>query len=151
MSNEHPGDSVSIHINREIYPSPNPTTGMALYSLAHIPEDQELFLESAGDDDDQLIPRDGTVVHLKKGDHFYSQKDVPIIVNGEQHEVLKAPIFFDQVVKLAYPTPVPGQNILYTIMYRHGPKVNRKGSLLEGQSVHVKKEMIFDVTPTDRS
>lgn len=151
MSTEHPGDSVSIHINREAYTSPEPTTGTALYALAHIPEDQELFREATGDDDDQLIPRDGAVVHVKKGDHFYSQKDVPIIVNGEQHDVLKAPIFFDQVVKLAYPTPVPGQNILYTIMYRKGPKANPKGSLLEGQSVHVKKEMIFDVTPTDRS
>jgi hypothetical protein len=142
---------VRIHINREKYHSPDPTTGEALYTLGNVPKHQELFREVSGDDEDVLIPRDSTVVHLTEDEHFYSQKAVTLIVNAKKHPWEETRIDFDQAVKLAYPTPPPGQNILYTIMYRHGPKVNPKGSLLEGQSVRVKNEMIFDVTATDRS
>jgi len=38
---------VRIHIDREVYESPNPTAGEALYEPAHIAEHRELFRESA--------------------------------------------------------------------------------------------------------
>ncbi len=73
------------------------------------------------------------------------------MVNAQKREVAEPKLSFDEVVKLAFPIPPEGQNILFTIKYRKGPAVNPKGSLLEGQSVRIKDGMIFDVTPTDRS
>jgi Multiubiquitin len=84
-------------------------------------------------------------------EHFYSQKAITIIVNGQKKEVTETRLSYDQVAKLAFPVPPPGQNIMYLIGYRHGPPANPKGSLLEGETVRIKNEMIFDVTPTDRS
>lgn len=143
--------SVRIHINREAFTSPKQTTGEALYSLANIPKHQELFREVGGEQEDLLIPRDGEEVHLKEDDHFYSQKTVTILVNGEANEISETRISFDEVVKLAYPVPPSGTLIEFTVTYRNGPPANPKGTLTVGHSVKIKNKMIFDVTPTDRS
>src|SRR3546814_8096959 len=76
---------VPIHIDREVFESPNPTTGEALYELAHVLKNRELFREVSGDHEDELVPRDETVIHLKKDDNFYRQKAVTIMVNGEPY------------------------------------------------------------------
>ena len=140
-----------IHLDREIYESPNPTTGEALYELAHIAHHCELFREASGDHEDQVVPPDATVIHLKQDDHFYSQKALTILVNGEPHEETETRISFEAVVKVAYPVPPIGTCIEYTVTYRNGPPANPKGSLTAGHSVEIKNRMIFDVTPTDRS
>lgn len=145
---KHP---VRIHIDHEAYESPNPTTGEALYDLGHVGPHRELFREVGGDKEDEFVPRDTTTVHLKTDEHFYSQKAVTLIINGEPHEVVETRISFEQVVKLAYPVPPPGQCIEFTVTYRNGPPANPKGTLTAGHSVRVKNRMIFDVTPTDRS
>jgi hypothetical protein len=142
---------VRIHIDREPYESPTPTTGTALYALGHIAAHRDLFREAAGDDEDELIARDAEKVALTQDEHFYSQKVISVAVNGQEKEVAETKLSFDEVVKLAYPIPPDGQNIMFTIKYRKGPKKNPKGSLLEGQAVWIKNGMIFDVTPTDRS
>jgi hypothetical protein len=142
---------VRIHIDREVFDSPNPTTGEALYKLGHVEGHRDLFREVGGDKEDELIPREGTVIQIKEDAHFYSQKAVTLLVNGEAHEVVETRISFDEVVKLAFPTPPPGQCIEFTVTYRHGPPANPKGSLTVGHSVKIKNKMIFDVTPTDRS
>jgi len=142
---------VRIHIDREAYKSPNPTSGEALYKLASIPQHRELFREVSGDHEDELIPRDGTTVHLKENEHFYSQKTVTVLVNGEPHETTETRLSFDEVVKIAYPTPPSGEVIEFTVTYRNGPPANPKGTLTAGHSVKLKNKMIFDVTPTDRS
>jgi len=144
-------DVARIHIDREIYESPNPTTGGALYELAHIAHHCELFREASGDHEDRVVPRDATVIHLKHDDHFYSQKAVTILVNGEPHEETGTHISFEAVVKIAYPVPPIGTCIEYTVTYRNGPPANPKGSLTAGHSVKIQNRMIFDVTPTDRS
>ena len=56
-----------------------------------------------------------------------------------------------EIAKLAFPTPPEGANILYTVSYEDGPRINPQGSLKEGQSVVVKNWMIFNVTATDKS
>lgn len=140
-----------IHIDREAYKSPNPTTGKALYELAGIPKRRELFREVSGDREDELIPRDGTKVHLEEDGHFYSQKAVTVILNGTAHETTETRLFYEEVVKLAYPTPPSGDVIEFTVTYRNGPSANPKGILTAGHSVKLKNKMIFDVTPTDRS
>lgn len=144
-------ETVRIHIDREPYPSPSPTTGAALYALGHVAAHRDLFREVGGDEEDELIPRDAEHIVLKHDEHFYSQKIFGIIVNAQKKEVVETKLSFDEVVKLAYPIPPDGQNIMFTITYRKGPKQNPKGSLVESQTVRIKNGMIFDVTPTDRS
>jgi Multiubiquitin len=142
---------VRIHINRQPYESPNPTTGAALYTLGKIGAHQELFKEVGGDREDELIPNDSTQVHLKQDEHFYCQRDFVIIVNGQKKTITTKTVTFDDIVKLAFPTPPSGANILYTVSYEDGPKANPQGSLKEGGTVKVKDGMIFNVTATDKS
>lgn len=144
-------DKVRIHIDRERYESPNPTTGAALYALGGVPEHFDLFREIGGDREDELIERNDHKVHVKEDEHFYSQKVFTIIVNTEKKEVAKNRLTFDEVVKLAF-DPVPtGKDVLITVDYAKGPPENPKGSMKKGQTVRIKNGMIFDVTATDRS
>ncbi|MFG1343183.1 multiubiquitin domain-containing protein [Xanthobacter autotrophicus] len=142
---------VRIHIDREDFESPDPTTGKALYALARIPNHRELFREVRGDHEDESVPRDDTVIDLKKDDHFYSQKAVTIGVNGELYETTEARLSFEELVKIAYPVPPTGTCIEFTVTYRDGPPANPKGTLTAGHSVKIKNGMKFDVTATDRS
>jgi hypothetical protein len=98
-----------------------------------------------------LILRDDTVVRLKEDEHFYSQKAITIIINGQKKEVAETKLTFEEVVKLAFPAIPPGDNVMFTVRYRHGPRQNPSGTLLEGESVRIKTGMIFDVTQTVRS
>lgn len=142
---------VRIHIDHEAFESPGPATGAALYALAQVPAHRELYREVSGNHEDQPVPRDDTVIDLKNGDHFYSQKAVTISVNGEPYETTETRLSFGDLVKIAFPTPPSGEVIEFTITYRNGPSANPKGTLTAGHSVKLKNKMIFDVTPTDRS
>lgn len=142
---------VRIHIDREVFESPDPTTGKALYELAKIPNRRELFREMQGNHEDELVPRDDTVIDLKKGDHFYSQRAVTISVNGEPYETTELRLSFEELAAIAFPIPPTGQCIEFTITYRDGPPANPKGTLTAGHSVKIKNRMKFDVTATDRS
>ena len=56
------------------------------------------------------------------------------------------------MVSLAYDgNPPTGENWEFTVTYRrgHGPKP--QGSLVAGETVRVKKGMVFDVQATDKS
>ena len=144
-------DLVRIHIDREVFESLTPTTGEALYRLGRVAQHRELFREVGGDREDEPVPRDGITIHLKEDEHFYSEKAVILVVDGEPHDWTETRITFDEVVTLAFPIPPTGQCIEFTVTYRHGPPANPKGTLTQGHSVRVKNRMIFDVTPTDRS
>src|ERR1700677_401734 len=145
------GVKTRIHIDREAYESPNPTTGEALYHLGEIGHGEELFREAGGDREDRLVPRDGSHIVLTEDKHFYSQKDFRLIVNLEEKLVTNKTQSFSDIVKLAYPTPPSGNEISYKVSYRKGPSANPKGSLVEGEAVKVKSGMTFDVAPTDKS
>lgn len=151
MNEEFQKSKVRIHIDREAYESDDPTTGEALYHLGEIGHDEELFREVGGSQEDELVPRDQTSVNLALDQHFYSQKTFRLIVNLEEKFVVKKKQTFDDIVKLAYPTPPPGPTPDYTVGYRKGPAANPKGSLVQGQIVKIKDGMIFDVTPSDKS
>ncbi|MER9162759.1 multiubiquitin domain-containing protein [Mesorhizobium sp. M0715] len=142
---------VRIHVDREIFESPDPTTGKALYALAEIPNHRELFREVPGDHEDKLVPRDDTVIDLKKDDHFYSQKAVTVGINGEPFETTETRLSFEELVKIAFPILPTGTCIEFTVTYRDGPPSNPKGTLTAGHSVKIKNRMKFDVTATDRS
>lgn len=143
--------TIRIHIDREPYESPNPTKGRSLYKLADIGQNRDLYRVGEGTHKDEEIPRDDTMIDLVEDEHFYSQKEIKIIVNGEEKETSETRLDFNEVVAIAFPVPPTGENIMFTITYRKGPNANPKGTLTEGGSVKVRKGMIFDVTATDRS
>ena len=91
---------VRIHINRVAIQSPNPTTGEALYALADIAKHEMLYREVEGDEEDERIPRDETLIHLTQDGHFYSQKVFDILVNGDDHEIDTKEITYARVVDL---------------------------------------------------
>jgi Multiubiquitin len=75
---------------------------------------------------------------------------VEIIVNGRPRTIEGDEVSFEEAVKLAFPQPPPGDNIVYTVAYRKAAG-DRSGDLVKGQSVKVKEGTIFDVTATDKS
>lgn len=155
MENHEHKRHVRIHIDEKPYESPNPTTGEALYQLGHVQTGYDLFREIEGDKEDPVVENDAEPIHLREDEHFHSGPEQPrkfiIIVNGQKKEVTTRNVTFDQIVKLAFPNPPAGANILYTVSYEDGPRENPQGSLKEGQSAKVKNGMIFNVTATDKS
>lgn len=141
---------VRIHIDRVVYKSPNPTTGEALYALADIPKHEKLYREVQGDAEDQMVPRDETVVHLRADEHFYSQKIFEILVNGDDHEIDTKEITYDRVVELYLGSGGKPSNE-YLVKYSHGPAENPRGTLAPGQKVRVKDGMRFRVAGTGES
>jgi Multiubiquitin len=141
--------AVRILVNNEELQSHTPTTGRALYELAELGEDRELFHET-NDPKDALVRRDATEIHLKEDEHFYSEKIVTIIVEGKPHRWPEDQLIsFDQVVKLEIPKYPNG--IIYAVKYSDGPPRNPEGPLLPGEKVKVKEGMIFNVSETGQS
>jgi hypothetical protein len=64
---------ITIIIDKEEHKSPNPTTGAELYKLGGVdPVGYDLYRETHGKGDDELINNDDKPVTLKDGDHFFS-------------------------------------------------------------------------------
>ena len=144
---------VRIHIDRKTYKSPSPTTGEALYDLANVPEGRDLFRDLEDDQEDTLIPRNGTAIDLVQDEHFYTRrtKDITLIVNLEEKSWDKKRISYEEVTLLAFGPPPPGIIITYTVEFDKGPRSNPEGSLTPGKSVKVREGMVFSVTETGRS
>jgi Multiubiquitin len=141
---------VRIHINREAYKSPNPTTGESLYELGKVPKHEKLYREASGDEEDKLVPRDDADVHLKEDEHFYSQKAFSIFVNTDEHDVEKKHISYAQVVELYLGDGGKPSNE-YLIKYSHGPAENPSGTLAPTGKVKVKDGIRFRVAGTGES
>lgn len=119
--------------------------------MADIPHNRELFKSGRGDEEDIPIHREDEHIILKQDDHFYSQLEITIIVNGRKKDTVETSLTFDEVVELAFEHPPTGPNTLFTITYRNGPRKNPEGTLITGQKVRIKKGMVFNVTATDKS
>lgn len=141
---------VRIHINREAYRSPNPTTGEALYILGAIPKHEKLYREVGGDKEDKLVPRDDALVHLNEDEHFYSQEVFSIFVNQDEHDIVEKEMFYAQVVALYLGDGGQPSNE-FLVKYSHGPVENPSGTLAPGQKVKVKDGMRFRVSGTGES
>ena len=74
-----------------------------------------------------------------------------IIVNTRPKTFNEKEIAFKQVVQLAYENPVFNEIIEYSVSYSKGEDKKPKGTLTEGESVHVKEGMVFDVERANRS
>jgi hypothetical protein len=79
-----------------------------------------------------------------------TKKPATIYVNTRPHDVAKDEISYLEVVQLANPGVVIGEDTIATVAYRRG-NGNKEGTLVAGQSVKVKEGMIFDVHVTTRS
>lgn len=77
-------------------------------------------------------------------------KPLTIYVNGSHYDVLKERISYEELLKLIE-SPALAENQRYSVMYSKGHSDKATGTLIEGESVMVKKEMEFDVTPANRS
>ncbi|HEX2654105.1 MAG TPA: multiubiquitin domain-containing protein [Xanthobacteraceae bacterium] len=106
----------------------------------------------AQDDKDNPGQSGGSGNPGQGGGHDHEPDTITIIVNGRQKTVQKnAVLSYWDIVKLAFDNPQTGDGIQYTVQYTRGPNENQSGALVESQSVKVKKDMEFDVTPTNRS
>lgn len=76
--------------------------------------------------------------------------ETSIVINGREVPVSEKELSFDEVVALSgMPT---GPDIVFTISYRKGHGEKPEGSMVEGgPPVKVKKEMVFNVSSTNRS
>ena len=63
---------VRIFIDKQPKESPTPTTGHALYVLGKIDSQTYDLYKETHHGDDELIKDDGTEIHLKDGEHFFS-------------------------------------------------------------------------------
>lgn len=97
-----------------------------------------------GRDDDR--GRDEDRDHDKGRDKTFT-----IIVNGREKTVTERELTADDLVKLAFENPPTGEFICFTITYRRGQGNKPEGTLEEGETVKLKKGMIFNVTATDKS
>lgn len=79
------------------------------------------------------------------------QNETTIIVNTREKTVQGKSVTYDQIVALAFETIPSGENIEITVLYRDGPGPDKEGTLAPNGSVRIKKDMIFDVTATDKS
>ena len=69
----NPHSEVNITIDNNHKRSPSPTTGgAALYVLGEVKSGYDLFRETHGHGDDELIRNDSTQYELHDGDKFYS-------------------------------------------------------------------------------
>jgi Multiubiquitin len=139
-----------IHINRKPYESLNPTTGEALYTLGDIPKRQKLYREIDGDKEGKPVSRDDPHVHLREGEHFYSEDVFSIFVNSDEHEIDEKKISYAQVVELYLGSGGKPSN-QYLVKYSHGPAENPSGTLLPDEKVTVKNGMRFRVAGTGES
>jgi hypothetical protein len=141
---------VRIHINREVYESPNPATGETLCALGNISKHEKLYREVDGNEEDQSVSRDDNNVHLTPDEHFYSRKVISILVNGDEHEIEEKEISYTQVVGLFLGSGGKPSNE-YLVKYSHGPAANPSGTLAPGEKVKVKDDMRFRVAGTGES
>jgi len=132
-------------------------TGAQVRQLGDIPQSDKLFLAIKRPWEDEPISDETKIDLARPGiEKFFSShvddfKPITIIVNGRAKEWSERKISYEQVVKLAFPNAVENEATVYTVTYTNGPKQNEEGSMVKGDKVFVKNQMVFNVTATNRS
>ena len=75
----------------------------------------------------------------------------PIVVNGRRVKVPGVSISYEEVTRIAYADAPVGDKTSFTVTYRGGKRPNPQGTLAPGTSVELTAEMVFNVTPADKS
>lgn len=84
----------------------------------------------------------------KDNDH---SKEITIVVNGRNKPWSEKTISFEQVVILAFGKYDENGVTAYTVTYKKGHGDKPEGSMVKGETIHVKDKMIFNVTATNKS
>ena len=80
-----------------------------------------------------------------------NENKITIYVNGTPYEVDKGRISYEQLLALINAPPLP-EGKRYAVQFSSkGNNDKPTGTLIEGESVEMKKDMEFDVTPANRS
>ncbi len=78
-------------------------------------------------------------------------KEVEIFVNSRSKTVTGQEISYTDVVKLAFADAFQNPNTVYTVTYSYAEGNKPGGSMIEGDTVKLKKGMHFNVAFTTRS
>jgi hypothetical protein len=79
-------------------------------------------------------------------------KTTTIVINGREFSVAEKEISFEEVISMDYDgSPPTGENWFFSVTYRRGHGDKPQGTLTAGDTVKVKKDMVFDVRSTDKS
>ncbi len=122
-----------------------------LRAYGDIPDDHELILDSKRDrpiDDDDFLR-----LRPKGVERVLSRpvEKICVIINTMPEYVSQGRLSFAELAKLAFPDTQVTPYTEYTVSYRKGPRNSPEGSLIAGESVKIKKGMLFDVSETDKS
>lgn len=122
-----------------------------LRELANVDDDEVLILD--GDRDKVIKPGEDINLGLAGVEHIVTERptEITIKVNGRDRVVPPGTISFERLVEIAALVIQPGQNVYYTVTYRKGLRQNQEGSMQPGESVLIKKGMVFNVRATDKS
>ena len=74
-----------------------------------------------------------------------------IVVNGKAKKVDHQILTFDEVVKIAYPTPPAPGDIVYLVTFHNADQVPKDDELIATQSVKIRNGTQFDVKHSFRS
>jgi hypothetical protein len=89
--------------------------------------------------------------HEHEKRHHEHDSECKIFVNSREKTFSGKMISYEQVVQLAFDRADNTDQTVYTVTYSKGDDKKPQGSLVPGDSVHVKCGMIFNVTKTDKS
>lgn len=67
------------------------------------------------------------------------EQSVEIIINLEEKTVPAQAVTFDEIVRLAFPDKADDPNTTFKVTYRKAEGPNHEGSMVEGDTVEVKK------------
>ena len=74
-----------------------------------------------------------------------------IVVNGKAKKVDHAVLTFDEVVKLAYPTPPESGDLVYTVTFHNADQEPKNSDLVPTQTVIARNGTSFTVKHAVRS
>jgi hypothetical protein len=128
-------------------------SGRTLKQLAGVDAQKyEIYLVIPGEDDELIEDHDLFDLARPGVEHFAAVEiNIKVFVNTLPTYVHSRYLSYWEVVRLAYPDAQPAPNAQFTVTYAKGFEGNSLTNLVDGQLVHIKKGMHFNVTPTDKS
>lgn len=143
-----------IKVDREKHNVQTPISTSEILIVAGLDPSEYLLKQKTKDGEWIKLEPDQLVDLREPGiERFKSSlaKDIPIIVNGREKKVSERELSFSEIVRLAFDNPPTGENICFTITYRNGDDCKPEGTIIEGETINLKRGMIFNVTSTDKS
>lgn len=129
-------------------------TGMQLKQLAKVnASDHDVFHLVVGGRDQIIEDNDAFDLGGHEVERFATREvEFEVFINTRPFVVHQRTMDFQAVVRLEHPdADFSNENVEYTVTYDKGPRSNRTGNLVAGQSVNIKGGMEFYVLLTDKS